>query len=213
MPADLGNALGAGDQADDQWPGHRLELLGCRDVRHDRDIGGLDAAIGEIDAGRGLRRAADAGQDHIGLIEIIRMLTIIMDHGEVERIDAAEIFGIERMLAGKLRPRLGIEILCKACNHRIEDGYAGNGELGASLLELRPKIGIDQGEENDARLGFDLGQTRGQAVLACAPAHRYARPADSRHNRPSRRGPRCSASRRSHPRSDACGKIAERTRV
>ena len=40
-------------------------------IRHDRHIGGLDAAIGEIDAGRGLGRAADAGQDDIGLIEIV----------------------------------------------------------------------------------------------------------------------------------------------
>ena len=80
------------------------------------------------------------------------MLTIIMDHGEVEGIDAAEIFGIEGMLAAKLWPRLGIEILCKARNHGIEDGDAGNRELGASFLELRPKIGIDEGEEHDARL-------------------------------------------------------------
>ena len=29
------------------------------------------------------------------------MLSIIMDHGEVQRIDAAEIFGVERMLADR----------------------------------------------------------------------------------------------------------------
>jgi len=47
------NALGTGDQP------HHQRILGFdqafwnRHAQHDRNIGGLDAAIGEIDAGRG----------------------------------------------------------------------------------------------------------------------------------------------------------------
>ena len=71
------------------------------------------------------------------------MLAIIMRHGEVQGIDAAEIFGIERMLAADLRARLGIEIGRQAADDRIEDRDAGNGQFGAALLELAAQIDVD----------------------------------------------------------------------
>jgi len=75
-----------------------------------------------------------------------------------------KIVGIEGMLAGELRPRLSIEILRQAGDDRIEDRNAGNGELGASFLELGSEIGIDEGEQNHARLVLDLGQGAGKLL-------------------------------------------------
>ena len=110
---DLRDAFGAGDETDDKWTFDLLEIPGGGyRSGDDRNIGCLDAAIGKIDAGRRFRRAADAGQNNIGRSEIVgQMLAIIMAHGEVQRLDAPEIFGIEDMLAADLGTRLGIEIL------------------------------------------------------------------------------------------------------
>ena len=56
------------------------------------------AAISQIDRGRHLRRPRDADQDHIGFLEIVGHLPIVVHHRVVERIDAAEIFGVQRVL-------------------------------------------------------------------------------------------------------------------
>ena len=112
--------------------GRRLE------AGHQRDVGGLVAAIGEIDAGRRLRRPADADEDDVGLVEILRMLAVIMHHGEVERVDSPEIVGIEDVLAANTGPRLGIEIGGKTGNDRVEHRQAGNAERAEAAFE-RPR--------------------------------------------------------------------------
>ena len=58
--ADLHDALRAGDQPDDERLARRLERRRQRHARHQREVGGLQAAIGEVDRGRRLRGAADA---------------------------------------------------------------------------------------------------------------------------------------------------------
>ena len=96
----------------------------------------LIAAIGEIDAGRGLRGAADADEQNIGIVEILRKMPVVVQHGEVERLDAAEIVGIEHMLAGDRRRRrraeIGFEHLQDALQHR----NARNVQPFAGLLDL-----------------------------------------------------------------------------
>ena len=61
-------------------------------------------------ARRRLRAAAHADEDHIGGIEILRKLPIIMQHGVVQRVDALEIFGVEDMQRTGARRRFGAEI-------------------------------------------------------------------------------------------------------
>ena len=68
---DLRQRLGVDGQADDQRAlqlGELVELLGLADDRH---VGGLDPAMGEVDAGRRLGGARDADQDHVGTLEIV----------------------------------------------------------------------------------------------------------------------------------------------
>ena len=58
----LDNAFGRSQQADDQRIAQAFNRHRQRHIRHKRDIGRLEAAVGKVDAGRRFRRAADAEQ-------------------------------------------------------------------------------------------------------------------------------------------------------
>ena len=100
------------------------------------EFGGLDAAIGQIDRGRRLRRAADADQHDVGLVDRIDMLAVVMREREVQRLDAAEIFGVEDVLRADAALRARAEIGLERGQHRIEDRNAGNAELSAAVLQV-----------------------------------------------------------------------------
>ena len=72
---------------------------GQRDAGHQRQVCGLVAALAEIDAGRRLRRAGDAEEDDVGLLE---SSAAGRRHApcEVQRIDARGNIGVEHVLAG-----------------------------------------------------------------------------------------------------------------
>ena len=123
--ADLGDSLSTGEQAD-HHRAIKLEKLGRRlESRDQQDVGGANAAVGEIDAGRRLGGPADADQHDLGLVEILRMLAVIVQHRVVERFDALEIMRIEDVLAANMGPRLGLEIGGESRDHRIENRQAG----------------------------------------------------------------------------------------
>ena len=92
-----------------------------RHAGHQRNIGGLDAAISQIDRGRRFRRARHAEKNDVSLFEIFSLLTVIMHHRVVERIDAAEIFGIERVLRADFVGRFRAEISLEQVKYRPED--------------------------------------------------------------------------------------------
>ena len=59
-------------------PSARQQLRRQRHARHQRHIGGADAADGEIDTGRRLGGAAGAGQDDFGLVDRVQRLAVVM---------------------------------------------------------------------------------------------------------------------------------------
>ena len=52
-------------------------------------------------------------EDDVGLLDIVGQLAVVMLHGEVQRVDAAEIFRVEHMLradpAAGRRAEIGLE--------------------------------------------------------------------------------------------------------
>ena len=130
---------------------------------HERDVGGLDAAIGEIDGGRRLRGAADAHQDHVGLLEIVRQMPVIVQEREVHGVDALEIFRVEHVLRAGPRRRGRAEIgLSRECTGSSTDRC---GEPVARQTSSRRlgEILLDERVEHDARRGLDLATARARA--------------------------------------------------
>ncbi len=84
-------------------------------VRHERNIGGLVASIGKIDAGRGLRCAADPNQNYVRIAQIFWGQTIIADHTEIERVNPLEIIRVEHVLSAGARRSVLSEVGFEQC--------------------------------------------------------------------------------------------------
>ena len=83
-------------------------------------------------------------------------LAVVMRHREVQRINAAEIIGIEHVLACHGRRLALTQISLEHLHYWIEDGQSRNLEFLAALFNQRGEIGIDHRVEHDARSLLDL---------------------------------------------------------
>ena len=102
-----------------------------------RHVRRLDAAIGEIDAGRRLRGARHPDQDHVGIVEPPHRLTIVVIEGEGHGVDALEILGVEEMLLAREAAALAPEKGAERADHRIEHRDRRRLQL-ATALDQRP---------------------------------------------------------------------------
>ena len=129
---------------------------GRRHAGDERDIGGLEAAIGEVDGGRRLRGAAHADQDYIGFVEIVRQVPVIVEEGEVHGVDALEIFRVQHVLRTGPRRRMGAEIGREQGMDRLEHREMRRARVAANLFQPVRQVLLDQGVQHDAGRGFDL---------------------------------------------------------
>src|SRR5665648_220132 len=127
--AHLGDSLRARHQRHHEGAGRLFQLGRQRHAGHERYIGGFKAAIGEIDAGRGLRGAADAENNHVGVVEVLRQMSVVVDHGKVQCLDTAEIIGIAHVLSADHRRRRHAEIGFEHLQHMFQRRHVGNVEL------------------------------------------------------------------------------------
>ncbi len=156
--ANLRDAVGRRDETDDEGPGRLLELRRKRHAGHERHVRRLEPPVGEVDRGRRLRRAADADQDDVGVVQILGQVAVVVQHGEIECLDAPEIVGIEHMLTadgGRCgRPEIGFEHL----ENRFQGEHTRHVEPLAALLQLFGQFPVEHGIEDDAGGGLDIFQ-------------------------------------------------------
>ena len=93
------------------------------------------------------------------------MLAVVMQHGVVERIDALEIVGVERVLRADAVRGLGAEIGLQQLQDRPEDRQAGQAELAAVVFQPLQQLVIEQRVEHDARRFLDLRQHAVELLL------------------------------------------------
>ena len=122
----------------------RVERRGQRHVWHDRDVGGLDAAVRQVDACRRFRCSADAEQDDICVVEMLGHLAVVMHHRKVQRVDALEIVGVQHVLRAGSRRRCGPQIGLKEAENRLEHRKARATCFVARALKLVRKVPIDE---------------------------------------------------------------------
>ena len=83
-------------------------------------------------------------------------LPVVMLHGEVQRVDAAEIFGVEHVLRADPAPRRRAEIGLEDGQHRLQHRHAGQPHRRAALVDLPRQSLVDHRIEHDARLLLDV---------------------------------------------------------
>ena len=81
-----------------------------------------------------------------------------MGEREVQRVDAAEIVGVEHVLGADAAGRARAEIGLEGGKHRVEHRDARNAEAAAALLQHGGERHVDQRVEHDAGRVLDLPQ-------------------------------------------------------
>src|SRR5262249_50302634 len=155
---DLHDPFRAGIEPDHERSRQLFHMSGYFDPGHDRDVAGLHPAVRQIDRGWRLRRARYADKHDIGFLQILEMLAVVMQHRVVERIDALEIVGVERVLRTDAMRGLGAEIGLQELQDRPQDRQAGQAQLPAVIFEPLQKFLLEQFIENDPRRLLDLCQ-------------------------------------------------------
>ena len=137
--ADKVQFKGIDDEAYD-FPGRNLEQFRRQGhFRHQRQIGGLDALVGQIHGKRRLGRTGYADDDDIGLQKADRILAVIVLDGELDGFDPFEIFFIQAVDHAGLHSRFRRRNLADAIHHwadDIDDGHIG---IRRQRLQLAPQ--------------------------------------------------------------------------
>jgi hypothetical protein len=129
-----------------------------RDARYQRHVRRLDAAIGEIKAGRRFRRAGHPHQHDIGLDHAAHRLPVIMGDHIMHRVDAAEIIGIEHILPARLMLHRSADLRLQHVEHGIEHMQQGNPHARAGGIELTAQRIIHQAAQHWTRLSLHAFQ-------------------------------------------------------
>src|SRR2546423_136749 len=163
---DLNDTLRAGIETDNQWPFQLLHIRRHCDAWHQRDIACLYAAIGQIDRGRSLGSTRYPYQNDVSFLQTVDVLTVIVQHGVIERIYALEIFCIEHVLCADAMGGFGPEIGMQESQDRAEDGEAGQAKLPTVILEPVRELVVKKRVQNDAGRLLDLGQHSVKLLLS-----------------------------------------------
>src|SRR6516165_2256136 len=86
------------------------------------------------------------------------MLTIVMQHGVVESIDALEILCVENMLGADSMRGLGTKIGMQELKHRSKNGKTRHAKATAMLLQRLHQLIVEQRVKNNSRRLLDLRQ-------------------------------------------------------
>ena len=123
-----------------------LKELSLIHIWNDRNIGRLVSPIRQIDARRRFGGSRYAGEDDVGLFPIFPADPVVMCDGELDRLDAREIGGIERMLTA--RSRLGFlpEHARQGVGYRVERGNKRQALSLGAALETCAQLTVDEGE-------------------------------------------------------------------
>ena len=133
------------------------QLRRQRHAGHKRHVRGLDAAIGEIEAGRGLRGARHADETDIGIVDAPARLAVIVVEREGHRVDAGEILAVEQMLLARHAAALAAEIGGERADHRIEHRDRRHLQAAATFLQQLAQRVVDHREQHEAGIGLDPG--------------------------------------------------------
>src|SRR4029079_8384422 len=156
--ADLHDPLRACVETDDERPGKFLDGWRQRDPRPQMHVPSFYAAIGQVDRGRRLGCARDPYEHDVRFLKPLRMLAVIMQHGEVQSIDALEIFRIQHVLGASPMYRLCPEIRLKQAQDRPENRHTGQSKLAAFFFQRFYEVLFQESVQNQTRGFPDLGK-------------------------------------------------------
>ncbi len=157
MAADVYERFGIDCEADD-GAARLFEQFGRFDAGDQGDVGGFDAAVGEIEAGGGFGGAGDADENDIGFRNAAGGLAVVMGNHVVHGVNAAEVIGVQHVLAARLVLGRQAEFFLQDGKDRVQNMQEGDTRTLAKLVKVATQRIIDQRAEDRARFGLDAFQ-------------------------------------------------------
>src|SRR5262245_20401104 len=154
----LHDALRARIEANNKRSSKFLDSRSQSYAGHQRHISGFYAAVGQVYRGRGFGCPRDPYEYNVGVFEPFRVLTVIVQHCEVQSVDSMEIFRIEHVLGASPMDCFRPEVRLKQAQDRPKDGHARQPELTAFFLQSFDEILFKQSIEDQAWRLRDLGK-------------------------------------------------------
>ena len=154
VAADVDERFGVDGQADDGAMGVG-QGVGFAEGGDEGDVGGFDAAVGEIKAGGGFGGAGDADEDHVGFGDAGLGLTVIMGEDVVDGVDAFEVILVEHVLAAGAGGSGGAELFLEEGEDGIQHMDDADAEALAGEFEFAAQAFFHQGGEHGTGFGFD----------------------------------------------------------
>ena len=153
----MDQALGVRGQADEQGPRGVIDFCRQEDARNEGNVGRLDTAIGEIDACWRLGRPRDTDDHHVGLVEVLHQLAVVVAKDELHGVDAAKVSGVHDVLAAGPVLGLATQIVPHRHNNRVEEADVRDLKILAFLFQRRYIVVVDQGVKDQSRLRLNAG--------------------------------------------------------
>ncbi len=137
----------------DSKPDHsrRLELEELRRRIHagnQRNVRRLDPFVGEVEAGRALRCAGDPHEDHVGPIQIVDVLPVVVLQGEVDRLLPVEPLPLRSVEQARRRMRRLLEHVVKGREGGAQHVHGGHQQSTRALLHRSTGFLADQRVED-----------------------------------------------------------------
>ena len=148
--------FGAGGQANDKLAFDVIQFTRHRAARHKGNIDGLVPFVGQIDAGGCLGRARHTYKDDVRLRHVLRQLAIVMRHGELQRINAFKIMGVQFMLPSRFVRCLHTKIRPQKIDHGVKNRQDRQAGIHRFPLQRVPDLGVDQCIHDKAGLLADI---------------------------------------------------------
>ena len=117
-------------------------------VRHQGNVGGANALIGQINTRWRLGGSADTNQNYIGLQKMFGTLAIIKGHGIINRRDPVQIGFINDILLPWLTCRVGTAKVFKGLHDWRQQCYRCNRVLFAGRINQITDFGIHDRIDN-----------------------------------------------------------------
>jgi hypothetical protein len=114
--------------------------------------------MGQVDAGGGLGGARDAHQHHVGLLQILAALAVVMADGVVQRVHPVEIVGVQGVLHPHPAGDRSAQVAGKRRDQRIQRRDAGHVELATAFLQGGAQLVVDDGVDHHPGRFLDVGQ-------------------------------------------------------
>src|SRR5262249_9948343 len=92
-----------------------------------------------------------SNENNVGLFQTLNMLAVVVQHREIQRIDALKVYRVEHVLGAGSMYRFGPEVRLEKAQDRPQHRHTRQSEFTTFFLEKLNEVFFEQSVENQTR--------------------------------------------------------------